>query len=225
MIDDWNSRNKGNFPIDKQEECWYLSSSQGIMGDIGYFPENLRLNLNKVDIFFFVTRRSNEVGWGLEQKLGEAEEERDKGVGGGRWGRRDKKQNWESRLLTVAPPNQTVHFVDLKHIYHVFSLLRFLRYFPLLIESIPNLHQGTQGHSNLNPVFLLWSYHTLNYFHSWSHSVLSYTYHCSFYLKFLPLSPFIHLASSKSNITSFGKFSLKYTLMKGNVHLSLMWTP
>ena len=54
------------------------------MGDIGYFPENLRLNLNKVDIFFFVTRRSNEVGWGLEQKLGEAEEERDKGVGGGR---------------------------------------------------------------------------------------------------------------------------------------------
>lgn len=89
--------------------------------------------------------------------------------------------------------------MDLKHMYHVSSLLRFLRDFPLLIESIPNLHQGTQGHSNLNPVFLLWSYHTLNYFHSWSHPVLSYTYHCSFYLIPSSLRSAIWLAPNQTS--------------------------
>lgn len=39
----------------------------------------MRLNLDKVDIFVVVvTRRSNEIGWGLEQKLGEAKEEETK---------------------------------------------------------------------------------------------------------------------------------------------------
>lgn len=149
----------------------------------------------------------------------------DEGIGEGRWGRRDKKQNWEPKLRLVTPLSRTVRFMDL-NVPHASSLLKVLYYFPLMIESTPNLHQGTQGHSNLSPVFLLCSYHTLNYFHSWSHPVPSYTYLCLL-LKFLFLSPFVHLANSESNITSFGKFSLKCTLLlalrKGNVHLSLMW--
>lgn len=172
---------------------------------------------------------------GVRAKTGRGQRRRDKGVGWGQRARRDKKQNWESNYLewhfwiilsTFWMQNICIMSFHL-NFFH-FSL-KCLHYFPLLTESILNLHQGTQGHSNLNPVFLLWSYHTLNYFHSWSHPLLSYTSHCSSSLKFHPLAPLIQLARSKTNIASLGKFSLKYTLpfalMKGNVHVSLKWAP
>lgn len=77
--------------------------------------------------------------------------------------------------------------------YHVFSLLKFLNYFPLLIESIPHLCQGIQDRSNLDPIWIRpESYHTLNYFHSRSHSAPSYKYTIvpSTYNSFL----FLHLS-------------------------------
>lgn len=64
------------------------------MADIGYFPKNLRINLDKVDDFFFVTGRSDDIR--VTAKTWRGRKKGDKELGEDDEGEEIKtKQNWD----------------------------------------------------------------------------------------------------------------------------------
>ena len=68
------------------------------MADIGYFPKNLRINLDKVDNFFFFLLLEGVMVSGWQQRLGGAEEKETKELGEDDEGEEVKnktKQNWD----------------------------------------------------------------------------------------------------------------------------------